>query len=87
MDSLSEADVAGEHVAQLAMMMPLPWGQGALCWARAMVGRRNRRAAVWWPSSPKTGCRQKLDFTLTGEESLEPEYAQLASYWGGRSCG
>jgi hypothetical protein len=27
----SEANVAGEHCAQLAMMRPLPWGQGALC--------------------------------------------------------
>ena len=43
MDSLSEsseANVAGEHCAQLAMMMPLPWGAG-----RAMLGARDGRSA------------------------------------------
>ena len=36
----SEANVAGEHCAQLAMMMPLPWGAG-----RAMLGVRDGRSA------------------------------------------
>ena len=40
LDSLSEANVAGEHCAQLAMMMPLPWGAG-----RAMLGARDGRSA------------------------------------------